>query len=351
MSPPPFMHLLIEHVHQLRGVLGTERLEQLGPDRLWWCVRRRNNRHDTFVVGPGDAVRPLLRGETEKTETAELLPSGLLAVGLRREVRLYDLDTFAPRGVLPCGETVYHLRPLSNNRLLVWSSGESVPIWDLNTLEVVAQVNARALHLLTVGALEDDPDAVLLAGRGQPGPPWRATVWDALRGRAVYTVEVPVPKGAVAELWDTIIRPGADELYTLVTILRGEERVTTLTQWANGQQRVMEEVLSPHPFNALNDMVFASPHHLMVMGHKRDALWDLRTMTVRRDVRTNELTSNERTLALDWSVLDLCTGARVALPSAAARRARAGVGFSLDPTGERVAMAAADELVRYRLLG
>ena len=351
MTSPPPMHLLIEHLHQLPGVLGAEGLEPLGPDRLWWCVRRRNKRHDTLIVGPGDALRPLLRGEPQKTETAELLPSGLLAVGLRREIRLYDWDTFAPRGVLPCGETVYKLHPLPNNRLLVWSSGESVPIWDLNTLEVVAQVNARELHLLTVGALAHDPDAVLLVGRGQPGPPWRATVWDALRGRAVTTVEVPVPKGAVAESWDSILRPGTDELYTLVTILRGGERVTTLTQWANGQRRVMEEVLSPHPFNALNDMVFASPHHLMVMGFRRDALWDLRAMTVRRDVRTNELTPNERTLGLEWSVLDLRTGARVALPSAAARRARAGVGFSLDPTGERVAMAAGDELLRYRIVG
>ena len=344
------MHLLIEHLHQRPGVLGTERLEHLGPDLMWWCVRRRNKLHDTMLVGPGDSVRVLLRGEAEKTETATLLPSGLLAVGLRYEVRLYDMETLTPRGVLPCGKWVYHLRPLPNDRLLVWSSGELCPIWDLNTLEVIAQVNAREMHLLTVGALADDPDAVLLAGRGEPGPPWRATVWDGLRGRAVTTVELPVPEGAVAEVWNPILRPGTDELYALVTTLRGEERVTTLHQWANGQHRVMEEVLSPHPFAALTELYFATPHHLMVSGHRRDALWDLRDMTVRRDVRTTEIAANGRTLALDWDVLDLHTGARVTLPSAAARRARR-VGWSLDPSGERVVLAAGDELVRYRIVG
>ena len=215
---------------------------------------------------------------------------------------------------------------------------------------MIAQVNAREMHLLTVGALADDPDAVLLAGRGQAGPPWRATVWDGLRGRAVTTVELPVPEGAVAEVWNPILRPGTDELYALLTILRGEERVTTLHQWANGQHRVMEEVLSPHPFAALTELYFATPHHLMVSGHRRDALWDLRDMTVRRDVRTTEIAANGRTLALDWDVLDLHTGARVTLPSAAARRARR-VGWSLDPSGERVVLAAGDELVRYRIVG
>ena len=140
------------------------------------------------------------------------------------------------------------------------------------------------------------------------------------------------------------------QLYALVTTLRGEERVTTLHQWANGQHRVMEEVLSPHPFAALTELYFATPHHLMVSGHRRDALWDLRDMTVRRDVRTLSLATNERTLIDDWSVLDLRTGARVTLPSAAARRARQ-MGWSLDPSGERVVMAAGDELVRYRIVG
>jgi hypothetical protein len=345
------MHLLIEHLHQRPGVLGTERLEHLGPDLMWWCVRRRNKRYDTLIVGPGDAVRVLSRGEAEKTETATRLPSGLLAVGLRHEVRLYDLTTLTPRGVLPCGKWVYHLCPLPNDRLLVWSSGELCPIWDLNTLEVVTQVNAREVGLLTVGTLPDDPDAVLLAGRGEAGPPWRATVWDALRGRAVYTVEVPVPEGAVAEVSDTILRPGTDTLYALVTILRGEERVTTLHQWANGHHLVMDEVVSPHPFAALSSLYFAAPHRLMVSGHRRDALWDLRDMTVRRDVRTLSLATNERTLTEDWSVLDLRTGQRVTIPSAAARRARGGAGFALDPTGERVAIGAGDELVRYRIVG
>ena len=73
-------------------------------------------------------------------------------------------------------------------------------------------------------------------------------------------------------------------------------------------------------------------------------------MTVRRDVRTLSLATNERTLIDDWSVLDLRTGARVTLPSAAARRARQ-MGWSLDPSGERVVMAAGDELVRYRIVG
>jgi hypothetical protein len=336
------MRLVEERVVRLDEGTTPHALDALDDTRLWWCVARADGRFDTWIVGPGDLFRLACAGETQPTEDAARLSSGALALAVHPMVRLFDGETLtsSPSLTLDGDWPVRRLISLPKDRLVPMASQESVPVWDMARREVVGTLDARTMGLLSFGARGDDADAVLVAAC-EPGPPWRGTLWDVIRGEVLRRVSVPLPEGAVLEASDIIVRPGTDELFALLTHRHGDVYITSLHRWAAGQHTILNEWRGPAP--VFTELLFVSPDWLMVMGHRTDALWEMRTLTVRHGLRVEQVTPSGRARLHPRAVFDLHTGERALVPGAN------GDPWCLHPQGERVTVASGPSLTTWRL--
>lgn len=344
-SEPPTLGLLEERVHHLAGEGATPyALGALDDTRLWWCVSRPDGRFDTWIVGPGDAIRLVCGGARSPTEDAARLSSGVFVLAIHPELHVWDGAQLTPplsvglEGDWP----VRRLVALPNDRLVAHGSQESVPVWDMMRREVVGTLDARTMGLLSFGVRGDDANAVLVAAC-EPGPPWRGTLWDVIRGEALGRVTVPMPEGAELESSDVTMRPGTDELFALLTHRHGDVRVTSLHRWAAGQHTILDERRGPAP--VFTELLFVSPDWLMVMGHRADALWEMRTLTVRHGLRVEQVSPSGRARLHSRAVFDLHTGERALVPGAR------GDPWCLHPKGERVTVASGPSLTTWRLPG
>lgn len=337
--------LVEERVHRLAEGMASCALGALDEARLWWCVARPDGRFDTWIVGPGDALRRVCEAEATPTADATRLSGGALVLAVHPELRVFDGEGLgASERVWVGGDwSVQRLISLPHNRLIPLASQESVPIWDMARREGVGTIDARTMGLLSFGALAEASEAVLVAGLGEPGPDWSATLWDVTRGEAVTTVRVPTPPGAEVETSATAVRPGTDELLALVTHHHGDERVTRLHRWAAGQHTVLDERRGAAP--AFTELWFAAPDWLMVVGHRAEVLWDLRDLTARQGARAEQVTPSGRARLANRVVLDLRSGASWTVPGA--RRDP----WCLHPEGDRVTVAAGATLRTWRLVG
>jgi hypothetical protein len=336
------MRLVEERVVHLDAGTTPYALGAFDDTRLWWCVARADGRFDTWLVGPGDSPRLVCAGETQPTEDAALLSSGALALAVHPKVRRFDGETLTPSPSLTLDGDwpVRRLVALPNDRLVPMASQESVPVWDMTRREVVGTLDARTMGLLSFGARGDDADAVLVAAV-EPGPVWRGTLWDVIRGEALRRMSVPLPDGSVLEASAAAVRPGTDELFALVTHRHGDVSITSLHRWAGGQHTILDERRGPAP--AFTELLFVSPDWLMVMGHRTDALWELPTLTARHGLRVEQVTPSGRARAHPRAVVDLHTGARALVPGAR------GDLWCLHPQGERVTVASGPSLTTWRL--
>ena len=346
-SEPPTLGLVEERVHQLDVEGATPyALGALDDTRLWWCVSRPDGRFDTWIVGPGDALRLVWEGARSPTEDAARLSSGVFVLAIHPELHVVDGAPLTPPLTPPLtvgldGDwPVRRLVALPNDRLVAHGSQESVPVWDMMRRTVVATVDARAMGLMSFGAPHGDPEGVLVAAV-EPGLVWRGALWDVVRGAARLRVSVPTPHGAALEHSAVAVRPGAEELVAILTHRHGEERVTTLHRWAAGQHTILDERRGPTP--AFIELLVVSPDWLMVMGHRTDALWGMRTLTVRLGLRVEQVTPSGRARLHPRAVLDLHTGERALVPGAR------GDPWCLHPQGERVTVASGPSLTTWRL--